>query len=649
MMATSTQLDNGEGVISKTKGQQWTEESCFKKTSVDQSRGWGDDEDNYHNGSKDNWEPSTKASCSEWVCGDHSRQGTDDDEYRNGWGDDANTEPEHSTEEGGSEGTDSGYENEHGVWEHSTEESVSETTNDDQTYEEHVDEAQTKDSNDGPKDCSDAFLPLPVIEDWYKGGNLLPGMAGYVDKCKDPENDAERVKSPAEIRYEELPFVTKHYFLHHALHILEAICFRTGERRFRKYLDDPVWKSLNLVINPWRDDPDIRRVYGDWLTEDGVEVKWWVWFYGERAPGMPPPSKTGDILNSIYSLRNAALHRGDEGDLDFKEWELAMQVPELLKDDVGMKEMADLAEYVLGDGTMNEDVRRDMERKMYTPRLSMTKYQLLERIQTLLEESCYDLAVKKIPDVLKMNGWDCAEKVELPKWIGIFENTEVVEHCDNLAKDFFRGRDSGIWTGVIVTLLHYARMYIRNAAAHREPVSDEDLVNRVHAAIRTAILLSDWPRALEIEVVSEMWFEGTSRQAVLERLARSYRDGKIQSEYERRRRCELKLFLRNQRGTEEEEEEEGEGLQMMSAECDAKGQIAERTQTRSIWSPSMHECLKMAEVIEVVKNVKEVDEEVKWWEMLKRWMRKIARWKGGNDSEDEAWGTPVEDTASQLC
>ena len=639
-MATSTQLNNGEVMVSDTKRERWTEDSCSKQTLVNQSR-WDNDHDINQHGWKEDQEFSTKASCSEWFHSHRTCEGSnDDDEYKNGLGNDADTELEQSTEDGDSERTDSGDENEYADSEYLTEESASETTDDDQTCEEHVDEAQTRDSNDGRKDCDDAFFSPSIIGDWDAGFNLVPGDAGYVDRCKDSENGAERVKSPAEIRYEELPFVTKHYFLHRALYILEAICFRAGQQRFRKYLDDRVWKSLNLVISPWSDDPDFRRVYGDWLTEDGVEVKWWVWFYGERAPGMPPPSTTGNILNSIYFLRNAALHRGDEGGLDFKEWELAMQVPELLKDDVGKKEMADLAEYVLGDGTMDEDVRAEVERKMYTPRLSATKYQLLERIQTLLEESCYDLAVKKIPDVLKINGWDCAEKVELKRWIGIFEKTEVVGHCDNVAKDFFRGRDSTILTDYIIDLLHRARRDIRNAAAHREPVSDEELVTRVHGAIRTAILLSDWPRALEIEVLSEMCLKGKSRQEVLDRLERSYRDGKAQTNYERRRRDELRLFLEDKRGKEVEEDENGEQL-VANVECDVEEEMMENIWTTSTWSPSMHQCLKMVEVVEVEKYIIDVNEEERDKLVSKTW-------EVGTDSDDTSWGTPLEETGGQL-
>ena len=603
MMATSTMLDNGEVLISETMGEQWTEESCSQTTLAGQSHGWGDDDDI-------NQEPSTKASCSEWVCGDHSHQGTDDDdEYKNTWGDDTVFEHQQSIEDGGSERTDSGDENEDKVWENSTEESVSEATDDDQTREEHIGEAQPKDSNNGWEGHNNHEFSSPSgISDWNAVGNLIPGMAGYENKSQKAEKEKDRVKSPAEIKYDGLPFIEKHYFLHHALHILEAICFRIGQQRFRQYLDDMDWKRRFLVINPGGYNPDTRRVYGDWLTEDGVEVEWWVWFYGERAPDIPRNSETAHILNSISYLRNVALHRGDKGGLDFKEWELAMQVPVLLGDAVGRKEMVDLAQYVLGDGNMDEDVRADVERKMYTPRLSATKYPLLERIQTLLEESCFNLALKKIPDVLTANGWDCAEKVELQRWIDIFETTEVVTDCDELATDLFSRYDSGAWTRTIIKLLHYARIYVRNAAAHRIPFSDEDhedLVDRVHTAIRIAILTSDWPRAFEIEIAYEMWSEGTSRQGVLERLARCYRDGKIQTEYERRRRCELKIFLRNQRGKEEEEEdeEEDEGLQMISPFRNLFFRIAK---AKSTWSPSMHKCLKKVEV-------------VKWWKWLKWW------------------------------
>ena len=628
MMATSTQFTDGGDVISDFTGEQWTEDSCSEKTLVDESRGCGDDDDFYQDTWKDNREPSTKASCSEWVYGDHIRQGTDDDdEYKNSCGDDADTEPEQATEDGGSERTDSGDENEDPVWEHSTEESVSETTDDDQTCEESVDEAQTKDSNDGGKGCG--FSSPTEEKGWNASFAITSGDWDYVD------TPVIRVKSPAEIKYNELPFRTLHYFLTYALRILEATCLRTAGKHYRTYLKDLDWRRWNLVEG----NDDYNCAYADWLGEDGVEVKLWSLFF-KRVPGMRVDQDKKDILDSMDTLRNAAVHRGDTGGLHFKILERAMNVPVLLDDDVGKKEMTDLAEFVLGDGPMDEDVRADVERKMYTPRLGATKYRLLERIQTLLEESCYNLAMRKIPDVLKMNGWDCAEKVELQNWIDIFKNTEVVEHCDDLAKDFFRGYDSTILTNNIINLLHRARMDIRKRVAHRLPVSEEQVVDAVHTGIRTAILQSDWPRAIEIEVLSEMWIKGKSRQEVLARLARSYRDGNADTEYERRRRCELKIFLSNQQG-HEEEEEDGEQL-AKSADCDVEKEMVERVWTRSTWSPSMHPCLKMAEVVEVVDYVQDVSDEDS---------EKLASdsCQAGEDSENGVWGTPAEWAGSQLC
>ena len=587
MVATSTPLNNGGDEIVEDKCEQWTDDSCSERTLVDQSRE-GDD---------------------------------DDDDYKNGCEDYADSEREQSTEDAGSERIDSEDENENEEWEHSTEESVSERSDDGQSCGEDVDEEKKEKLCEEPSG------------DWDNSCSRLPGDDDYVETAKNTENEEDRVKSPAEIKYDELPFRKQHYFLTYALQILEAVCFRFGQR-FREYLEDPVWKRFHLVVNPSSDDPDYRRVYGDWLVEDGVEVMWWIWFFGYRAPDMPITDRTAHILNSVYFLRNAALHRGDEGGLDFKKWELAMQVPELLVDDVGKKEMADLSEYVLGDGTMDEDVRAAVELKMYTPRLSATKYQLLERIQTLLEESCFDLAVRKIPDVLTMNGWDCVEKVELQRWIPIFENTEVVNGSDDLATDFFTRYDTVTLTDILINLLHNARMNIRNAAAHRLPVSDEHLVNRVHTAIRMALLQSDWPRAFEIEIVSEMWFTSTSRKEVLDRLARSYRNGRIETRYELRRRLELAVFLAKEQG-KEVDEQDGEQL-VVNATCNVEEEMVGRTRHENTWSPSMHECLKTVEVVEEVIYIKEVEEED--GEKL------VANTCGvGEVMEDGSWGTLAEE------
>lgn len=41
---------------------------------------------------------------------------------------------------------------------------------------------------------------------------------------------------------------------------------------------------------------------------------------------------------------------------------------------------------------------------------------MLTLVQRLLEEACYDFAARWIPHKLSVNGWDCAEAVELSTW-----------------------------------------------------------------------------------------------------------------------------------------------------------------------------------------------------------------------------------------
>ncbi|KAM0805752.1 hypothetical protein BDR22DRAFT_884721 [Usnea florida] len=110
------------------------------------------------------------------------------------------------------------------------------------TCEEHVDEAQPEGSSEKWKDFNDSVWSSTEKGDWDESSAILPGDPDYMDPSKNSENEEDRVKSATEIKYEELPFIRKHYFLNHALHIPEAICLRTGRQRFRKYLEDLVWK-----------------------------------------------------------------------------------------------------------------------------------------------------------------------------------------------------------------------------------------------------------------------------------------------------------------------------------------------------------------------------------------------------------------------
>lgn len=431
-------------------------------------------------------------------------------------------------------------------------------------------------------------------ETWDDHCTPVSGDEDYVDESNDAGNAEERVQSPAEIRYLELPFRTKHYFLTYIQRILEGTCFRYARTHLAERLGDPTWKKCHLNF-PSSEYPADRFVDRDWLTEDEIELKYWMLLLGERLRGAG--IETVHIYDSVIWLRDAAVHRcrDDETDLVFEAVELARQFPGLLGEEVGEREMADLWEYVLGDGTLGEDVRAGVELKMFTPQLCTSKYQVLGRIQTLLEQCYFDYAVKKIPDVLTMKGWDWAERSELQLWDHVFRNAGIIKHYESLDADDDLAGDilPRCTSRTLSDLLFSARLHIRNAVAHRSQMSDEKIIREVHGAIMIALLQRDWTRAFEIEIVAEMWFTKTSRKHVVDRLESVYRNGPVEDSYESRRRLALAEFLAKEEGREAEVE--GREELVASDAWDVREERVVKPFLERTWSPSMHVCLKRQE------------------------------------------------------
>jgi hypothetical protein len=48
------------------------------------------------------------------------------------------------------------------------------------------------------------------------------------------------------------------------------------------------------------------------------------------------------------------------------------------------------------------------------------QHQLLVKVQSILESTCYAFALKKLAGVLQRERWDCAEAVELNRWPSVF-------------------------------------------------------------------------------------------------------------------------------------------------------------------------------------------------------------------------------------
>lgn len=294
------------------------------------------------------------------------------------------------------------------------------------------------------------------------------------------------------------------------------------------------------------------------------------------------------IFESVIDLRNAAVHRDDREELGFKEFSYAMKLPKLLGDSKGESEIINAFRYVMEDPTLDEDTKASVEKAMYTPRTCTTHYQVLNRIQTLLEETCFNNAARKIPEVLAKNGWNIPEQIELQNWQKVFQNAGIIH--DDSANDIL----PNVYPGQLSDLLWGARLNIRNILAHRLPLSDEKLITQVQRAINICILQSDWIQAVEIELLAESYFTKTSRQQALERLKLVYEDGSVDTPYERQRRVAIAEVIAR---TEGREVCEGDDALVLADECDVGVSDQEVSWAERTFSPSMHESLKRVEVL----------------------------------------------------
>ncbi len=443
---------------------------------------------------------------------------------------------------------------------------------------------------------------------WVSHSQPLPGEAntvgkprrdsGYFEDTPSESSKADPTRlsdNPSESKYLQLPFRTKHYFLAYVQRILEATCLRYAQKNLRHLLTDPEWKKLNLIF-PSNDYPPDRFVGRDWLAEDEIELETWMIMLAERAR-IPTKQR---IFESVIDLRNATVHRGDRGDLDFEKLSYAMAFPGWLRDSKGESDITAAFRYVMEDPTLDDDTKARVEDAMYTPQPCTTHYQLLARLQSMLEETCFRTAARTIPHVLAEKNWHMPEQIELQNWHDIFQKAGLhniinIKNHNTNNNDDDSATQQNIFPNLdprsLLDLLGGARIHIRIIAAHRLPLSDEKLASQVQRAINIAVLQGDWSQAIEIEILAEGYFTKKSRKQVLERLEGVYKNGGIGSLYERGRRIAIAGTLEREGGGM------GEAEVVVSGSCDVVGVGEGRGWVERMWSPSMWEGLKRVEVL----------------------------------------------------
>ncbi|KFY17971.1 hypothetical protein V492_00221 [Pseudogymnoascus sp. VKM F-4246] len=116
---------------------------------------------------------------------------------------------------------------------------------------------------------------------------------------------------------------------------------------------------------------------------------------------------------------------------------------------------------------------------------------ILVTTQHLLEECCFDFAVKWAPTIVESKGWDCAEAVELTLW-----TKTLAKLCDKLPADAIFNN-----SGVPLSTIFSSTDSLRHSAVHRLSTSAHGIQKMIQCAILLAVTLGDNTRAAILELV----------------------------------------------------------------------------------------------------------------------------------------------------
>ncbi|KAF2965964.1 hypothetical protein GQX73_g7574 [Xylaria multiplex] len=110
-----------------------------------------------------------------------------------------------------------------------------------------------------------------------------------------------------------------------------------------------------------------------------------------------------------------------------------------------------------------------------------TQHRILTKVQSILEDACFDFGQRVMPEVLKKNQWVCSEAAELNLWAAEFLQAQ--------------GKfDKSVDVGMPLTKLFRSVADIRHTAVHRICISAKGLEHFLLNAESLALLLGDAAR-----------------------------------------------------------------------------------------------------------------------------------------------------------
>jgi hypothetical protein len=205
------------------------------------------------------------------------------------------------------------------------------------------------------------------------------------------------------VYFKTTSFKTRHYFFRWLQTTLEAACFDFGMKYLRRELDLLDGKNCNPCLHT-----QLQR----WTQPGRIELDMWADFYDDYTLACPFPKRDQEMIcRGAALLRHKTIHRED---LSIKTLEYAMMLPEMLGDAVLGAKVKWVYEAVCRYDNLEEAVKQEVDGLLYPEeKPPIHPYQLIQRIQDILEPVFFNYIRLTTPEFLDKHGVVEAEQVEL--------------------------------------------------------------------------------------------------------------------------------------------------------------------------------------------------------------------------------------------
>ena len=123
----------------------------------------------------------------------------------------------------------------------------------------------------------------------------------------------------------------------------------------------------------------------------------------------------------------------------------------------------------------------------------ISQHKLLNTVQRVLEDCCYDWMSKWMPSLLEERKWSCSEAVELGRW-----STAIPRRFDTFSSDA-----TSLGSGEALHAVFLATHPLRHAAVHRLHTSVRGVERMLENALNMVTALKDTPRKCKLHDILE--------------------------------------------------------------------------------------------------------------------------------------------------